>query len=162
MYYGNRQGGSVSTFIVVGLVLVALACGVLYGARQYMTSQRIAPISEESMQTAPSDKDSDKPDTDNSTENNSENQTNLSNESTENSEKSTDDTANTDETADSQNSSQNSSDETTTDDQNEVATTDDSDAPLPQTGPTTDVLAALTLGITAMVAVAYIRSQRMI
>ena len=55
MYYGNRQGGSAATFIIVGLVLTALAAGVLYGARQYMASQRTAPISEESLQVAQKD-----------------------------------------------------------------------------------------------------------
>lgn len=125
MYYGNRQGGSVATFIVVGLVLVALACGALYGARQYMVSQRTAPISEESMQSAPSDDSSDE----------TKDETNSTNESTD-----------------------------TTDDQTDVASldSDDSEDPLPQTGPTADVFAALTFGITAMAAVAYTRSQRMV
>ena len=165
MYYGNRQGGSVATFIVVGLVLVALACGALYGARQYMVSQRTAPISEESMQSAPSDDSSDET-TDNSTESNSEDKNNSTDESTEksdsNSEESKDEATDSDETKDETNSTSGSTD--TTDDQTDVASldSDDSEDPLPQTGPTTDAFVALTFGITAMATVAYVRSQRMI
>lgn len=46
MYQNNRQGGSVITFLVVGIILAALALGAVYGVRQFMASQRLAPIAD--------------------------------------------------------------------------------------------------------------------
>ena len=57
MYYRNRQSGAAVSYIIIGIVLVALALGALYGARQYMASQRTAPISVEDMQTASNESD---------------------------------------------------------------------------------------------------------
>lgn len=49
MSQSNRQGGSVATFLVVGLILALLALGAIYGVRQYMASQRLAPVADESL-----------------------------------------------------------------------------------------------------------------
>lgn len=53
----NRQGGSVVLFIIVGAVLAALALGALYLSRQFMASQRTAPVSGEGIAQNPGNKD---------------------------------------------------------------------------------------------------------
>lgn len=58
MSQSNRQGGSVATFLVVGLILALLALGAIYGVRQYMASQRLAPVADESLINGSGDKNS--------------------------------------------------------------------------------------------------------
>ena len=144
MYYGNRQGGSAATFIIVGLLLTALAAGVLYGARQYMASQRIAPISEESMQTSSTDDEADDGGTSDATDN-SEADTAANN---------------------TQETQQEAASDTITDDTDSTTAQQDTevtqDAPLPQTGPASTALGALVLGFAAASTVAYLRSQRLV
>jgi Flp pilus assembly protein TadG len=162
MYYGNRQGGSAATFIIVGLVLTALAAGVLYGARQYMTSQRTAPISEESLQIAQQDDEKAAP-----------------TEPSHDAQSSTDD-ASTGATDPSEATSSTESTETPstepTDTLPGAATESTTDANTPSapatpeaptsssesTAPTATDHTALILGVTATASVAYLRSQRLI
>ena len=169
MYYGNRQGGSAATFIIVGLVLTALAAGVLYGARQYMTSQRTAPISEESLQIAQKDDEKAAPaepsqDAQSSTDDTSTGATDPS-EATSNTETpSTEPTdtlpgAATESTTDANTPITPTTPEAPTSSSESTAT---DHTALPQTGPATGVIAALILGVTATASVAYLRSQRLI
>ena len=172
MYYGNRQGGSAATFIIVGLVLTALAAGVLYGARQYMTSQRTAPISEESLQIAQQDDEKAAPtepshDAQSSTDDASTGATDPS-EATSNTETpSTEPTdtlpgAATESTTDANTPSAPATPEAPTSSSESTAPTATDHTALPQTGPATGVIAALILGVTATASVAYLRSQRLI
>ena len=175
MYYGNRQGGSAATFIIVGLVLTALAAGVLYGARQYMTSQRTAPISEESLQIAQQDDEKAAPtepshDAQSSTDDASTGATDPS-EATSNTEStetpSTEPTdtlpgAATESTTDANTPSAPATPEAPTSSSESTAPTATDHTALPQTGPATGVIAALILGVTATASVAYLRSQRLI
>lgn len=151
MYYGNRQGGSAATFIVVGLLLVAVAAGVLYGARQYMASQRTAPISEESMQTTPADE---QPGQSNDV---------AQDEQSSNEQQKTPESDSAENKQTSEDPSRDTETESTTDINTEQsARGNDHETPLPQTGPTESVFAALVVGIATASAIAYVRSQRLI
>ena len=165
MYYGNRQGGSAATFIIVGLVLTALAAGVLYGARQYMTSQRTAPISEESLQVAQKDEGSATPTDDASTGATDPSESTSNTENTETpSTKPTDGLpgAATEPTAGANTPSAPATPEAPTSSSESTAPTATVHTALPQTGPATGVIAALILGVTATASVAYLRSQSLI
>ena len=172
MYYGNRQGGSAATFIIVGLVLTALAAGVLYGARQYMTSQRTAPISEESLQIAQKDDEKAAPtdpshDAQSSTDDASTSATDPSEATSSIETPSTEPTdalpgAATESTTDANTPSAPATPEAPTSSSESTAPTATDHTALPQTGPATGVIAALILGVTATASVAYLRSQRLI
>lgn len=147
MYYRNRQSGAAVSYIIIGIVLVALALGALYGARQYMASQRTAPISVEDMQTASNESD------DKSSE-----KSKLDDEK---------DQKTADQEKDKEKESNDSKDENSTKEEStQPESTPQADqsteAPLPQTGPTSDILTALVLGVTAAASLAYFRSQRII
>lgn len=163
MNYGNRQGGSAATFIIVGLVLTVLTAGVLYGARQYMASQRTAPISEESMQTAPEEQQSDQSGSDNTSGNQSSDEKEVaSNSNDADNAQTSDDTNKTEAPTDSDDTTHNSTSGSTSESVEKVETVENSDAPLPQTGSTENAFVALVFGVATASTVAYSRSQRMI